>query len=127
MRFLDKDQAIYAVRKWSIQMSREFKVVKSKSNQWTAKCANSTDQQFCSWYIHIIKKATHGQWQITVYRPEHTCPVRILVNSHRKMPARHIASDIVHLIQSDPQTRVSRIVTEIQMKFQSLVCWKACN
>lgn len=33
MRFVDKIQAISAVKKWSIQIGREFRFVKSTSNQ----------------------------------------------------------------------------------------------
>lgn len=33
MRFRDKEYATYVVRKWSIRMAREFKVIKSKPDQ----------------------------------------------------------------------------------------------
>ncbi|KAI5669531.1 hypothetical protein M9H77_19384 [Catharanthus roseus] len=34
MRFVDKIQAISAVQKWSIQIGREFRVIKKESNPW---------------------------------------------------------------------------------------------
>ncbi|KAI5672752.1 hypothetical protein M9H77_13116 [Catharanthus roseus] len=60
MRFVDKIQAISAVQKLSIRIGREFRVVKSKSNQWTAKCYHHSDSNFCLCYIRIKKKETHG-------------------------------------------------------------------
>ncbi|KAI5658766.1 hypothetical protein M9H77_27559 [Catharanthus roseus] len=38
MRFVDKVQAISVVRKWSISVGREYRVVKSKNDAWTTKC-----------------------------------------------------------------------------------------
>ncbi|KAI5670786.1 hypothetical protein M9H77_11150 [Catharanthus roseus] len=37
MRFVDKVQAVSAVRKYSISMGREYRVLKSKIDTWTAK------------------------------------------------------------------------------------------
>ncbi|KAI5673994.1 hypothetical protein M9H77_14358 [Catharanthus roseus] len=49
MKFVDKVQAISAVRKWSISVGREYRVVKSKNNTWTAKC-----------YHHMMIITVHG-------------------------------------------------------------------
>ncbi|KAI5663943.1 hypothetical protein M9H77_23266 [Catharanthus roseus] len=68
MRFIDKVQAISAVRKWSISVGREYRAVKSKNNTWNAKCYHHSDNNYCSWYIRInaqsmgnnqIRKRTH--------------------------------------------------------------------
>ncbi|KAI5661817.1 hypothetical protein M9H77_21140 [Catharanthus roseus] len=48
MRFVDKVQAISAVQKWSISVGREYRVVKSKSDQWTAKRYHHSDSNYCS-------------------------------------------------------------------------------
>ncbi|KAI5675982.1 hypothetical protein M9H77_06932 [Catharanthus roseus] len=43
MRFIDKIQAISIVKKLPIRIGREFIVVKSNSDQWTAKCYHHSD------------------------------------------------------------------------------------
>lgn len=48
IRFLDKEQTVYAIKKCSIQMAQEFKMVKCKLDQWITKCAHSSDEQICS-------------------------------------------------------------------------------
>ncbi|KAI5672073.1 hypothetical protein M9H77_12437 [Catharanthus roseus] len=48
MRFIDKVQAISAVRKYSISMGREYQVLKSKIDTWTARCYHHSDDNYCS-------------------------------------------------------------------------------
>ncbi|KAI5673606.1 hypothetical protein M9H77_13970 [Catharanthus roseus] len=48
MRFVDKVQTISAVRKWSISVGRECRVVKSKNDTWTARCYYHSDAN----YVH---------------------------------------------------------------------------
>lgn len=60
MRFTNKAQATYAVRKWHVKQRCEFTVVKSNSKLWTAECKNKTKEHPCHWYIRIIWKKSHG-------------------------------------------------------------------
>ncbi|KAI5663652.1 hypothetical protein M9H77_22975 [Catharanthus roseus] len=48
MRFVDKVQAISAVRKWSISVGCEYKVMKSKNDTWTARCYHHSDDNYYS-------------------------------------------------------------------------------
>ncbi|KAI5653580.1 hypothetical protein M9H77_30767 [Catharanthus roseus] len=43
MRFIDKVQAISAVRKWSISVGHEYKVVKSKNDTCPTRCYHHSD------------------------------------------------------------------------------------
>ncbi|KAI5649729.1 hypothetical protein M9H77_35734 [Catharanthus roseus] len=60
MRFVDKVQAISAIRKWSISVGREYRVLKSKIDTWTVRCYHHSGDNYCSWYIRIKKKAMHN-------------------------------------------------------------------
>ncbi|KAI5680686.1 hypothetical protein M9H77_01913 [Catharanthus roseus] len=51
MRFVDKVQAISAVRKWLIWMGCEYRVMKSKSDQLTTKCYHHSDSYYCSCHL----------------------------------------------------------------------------
>ncbi|KAI5676193.1 hypothetical protein M9H77_07143 [Catharanthus roseus] len=48
MRFLDKIQAISANQKWLVSVGREYRVVKSKSDQWTTKYYHHSNSNYCS-------------------------------------------------------------------------------
>ncbi|KAI5681446.1 hypothetical protein M9H77_02674 [Catharanthus roseus] len=43
MRFVDRVQAVTAVRKYSISVGREYRVLKSKIDTWTARCYHHSD------------------------------------------------------------------------------------
>ncbi|KAI5661597.1 hypothetical protein M9H77_20920 [Catharanthus roseus] len=46
MKFVDKVLAISAVRKWSISVGREYWVLKSKIDTWTARCYHHSDDNY---------------------------------------------------------------------------------
>lgn len=118
MRFKNKAQAIYAVRKWHVEKRREFTVVKSKSKLWTAECKNKTMEHPCNWYIRIIWKKSHGDWEISVLNLEHHCFVQFVNNNHRNLSYKYIARHIAHLVRNDPETHVSAVRQEVRKLFQ---------
>ncbi|KAI5647792.1 hypothetical protein M9H77_33797 [Catharanthus roseus] len=72
MSFVDKTQTISAVQKWSIWIEQEFRVVKSKSDQWTAKYYHTSDTNLSVVYPNQ-EEATHGRWEITKFtKKQHT-------------------------------------------------------
>ncbi|KAI5681097.1 hypothetical protein M9H77_02324 [Catharanthus roseus] len=117
MRFVDKVQAISAVRKWSISVGREYWVLKSKIDTWTARCYHHSDDNYCSWYIGTKKKAMHSRWEITRFVKEHTCLVQIEQNKHRNLSSKFISMSISHLVANDPEIPVSNIIEEVQRKW----------
>ncbi|KAI5678786.1 hypothetical protein M9H77_09736 [Catharanthus roseus] len=94
MRFIDKVQAISAVRKWSISVEREYRVLKSKINTWTTR-----------YYIAVTI--------ITVHK--HTCLVQIEQNKHRNLPSKFISMSISHIIANDLEIPMSNIIQEVQV------------
>ncbi|KAI5674112.1 hypothetical protein M9H77_14476 [Catharanthus roseus] len=55
MRFVDEMQAISAVQKWSISVGSEYRVVKSKGDQWIEKFYYQSDSNYYSWSIsHLV-------------------------------------------------------------------------
>ncbi|KAI5654710.1 hypothetical protein M9H77_31897 [Catharanthus roseus] len=77
MRFVDKVQAVSTVRKYSVSVGSEYRVLKSKIDTWTTRCYHHSDDNYCALYIRIRKKATHNRWKITRFVKEHTCLVQI--------------------------------------------------
>ncbi|KAI5667660.1 hypothetical protein M9H77_17513 [Catharanthus roseus] len=48
MRFVDKVQVVSAVHKYSINMGRDYRVLKSKIDTWTARCYHHSEDNYCS-------------------------------------------------------------------------------
>ncbi|KAI5657736.1 hypothetical protein M9H77_26529 [Catharanthus roseus] len=118
IRFVEKVQAISTVQKWSIQMDREYRVIKSKSNQWTAKCYYHSDSNYFSRYIRIKKKAMHSHWEITKFVKEHTCLVQVQQNKHRNMSSKFISMSMSHNFANDPEISISNVIQEVQVLSQ---------
>ncbi|KAI5681811.1 hypothetical protein M9H77_03039 [Catharanthus roseus] len=106
--------AISAFRKWSISVGREYRVLKSKIDTWTGRCYYHSDDNYCSGYIRIKKKATYSQWEITRFVKEHTCLVQIEQNKHRNLSSKFISMSISYLVANDPEIPVSNIIQEVQ-------------
>ncbi|KAI5678106.1 hypothetical protein M9H77_09056 [Catharanthus roseus] len=97
MRFVDKVQAISAV----------------------PRCYHHSDDNYCSWYIRIKKKAAHGRWEITRFVKEHTCLVQIEQNKHKNLSSKFISMSISYLVANDPMIPVSNIIQEVQVLFKT--------
>ncbi|KAI5656276.1 hypothetical protein M9H77_25069 [Catharanthus roseus] len=90
-------------------------------------CYHHSDDNYCSWYIRIKKKATHGRWEITRFVKEHTCLVQIEQNKHINLSSKFISMSISHLVADDPEIPVSNINQEVQVLFQTGCTYKrAC-
>ncbi|KAI5672167.1 hypothetical protein M9H77_12531 [Catharanthus roseus] len=107
--------AVSAVRKYSISVGREYRVLKSKIDTWTAKCYHHSDENYYSWYIRIKKKATPNRWEITIFVKEHTCLVQIEQNKHKNLSSKFISMSISHLVANDPEIPVSNIIQKVQL------------
>ncbi|KAI5676457.1 hypothetical protein M9H77_07407 [Catharanthus roseus] len=113
------NSAISVVRKWSISVGREYQVLKSKIDTWTARCYHHSEDNYCSWYICIKKKATRSRWEITRFVKEHTCLVQIEQNNHINLSSKFISTSISHLVANDPEIPVSNIIQEVQIEMKS--------
>ncbi|KAI5671529.1 hypothetical protein M9H77_11893 [Catharanthus roseus] len=123
------NHAISVVRKWSISVGREYRVVKVKMTHGPARSYHHSDANYCSWYIHIKKKATHGRWKITRFVKEHTCLIQIEQNKHINLSSKFISMSISHLVATDPEIPMSNIIQEVQCvekigQEQILMCWR---
>lgn len=124
MRFESKQQLSRAVRIWSINHNREFKVIESKSNTWVAKCksaferstttANAPSDPACNWCIRAVKKKTHGLWQITKWVNDHNCLDGLVSNNNTSLTSSVIARHILRNIEDDPGFKVKSIMSYIK-------------
>ncbi|KAI5656649.1 hypothetical protein M9H77_25442 [Catharanthus roseus] len=68
MRFLDKVQAISAVRKWSISVGGKYRVMKSKNDTWTTRFTENGKHIYCLVFMFLQCVEKMGQEQILMCR-----------------------------------------------------------
>ncbi|KAI5662403.1 hypothetical protein M9H77_21726 [Catharanthus roseus] len=95
MRFVDKVQAVSAVRKYSVSVGREYRVLKSKIDTWTARC-----------YHHNSSRNTHALYRLNKTNTE-------------TWSSKFISMSISHLVANDPEIPVSNIIQEVCRKWQT--------
>ncbi|KAI5653586.1 hypothetical protein M9H77_30773 [Catharanthus roseus] len=81
---------------------------------WNDSMTDIYDDNYCSWYIRIKKKATHNRWEITRFLKEHTCLVQIEQNKHGNLSSKFISISISHLVANNPEIPVSNFIQEVQ-------------
>ena len=134
MRFESKQQLSRAVRMWSINHNREFRVIESKSNTWFAKCKSSIERTPststapsyppCDWCVRAVKKKTHGMWQITKWVNDHNCLGDMIRNNNTSLTASVISRHILRSIEDDPGLKVKNILSFVKENLKVDVSYK---
>ncbi|XP_027151958.1 uncharacterized protein LOC113752015 [Coffea eugenioides] len=131
MRFESKQQLSGAVRMWSINHNREFRVIESKSNTWFAKCKSSIERTPstssyppCDWCVRAVKKKTHGMWQITKWVNDHNCLGDMIRNNNTSLTASVISRHILRSIEDDPGLKVKNILSFVKENLKVDVSYK---
>ncbi|KAI5682551.1 hypothetical protein M9H77_03779 [Catharanthus roseus] len=124
MRFVGKVQAISAVRKWSISVGREYRVLKVRLIHGPQDVTITVIIITVHGKFILKKKTTHSRWEITGFVKEHTCLVQIEQNKHRNLSSKFISMSTSHLVANDPEIPVSNIIQEMQVLFQTGCTYK---
>ncbi|XP_071912364.1 uncharacterized protein [Coffea arabica] len=134
MRFESKQQLSRAVRMWSINHNREFRVIESKSNTWFAKCKSSIERipststapsyPPCDWCVRAVKKKTHRIWQITKWVNDHNYLGDMIRNNNTSLTASVISRNILRSIEDDPGLKVKNILSFVKKNLKVDVSYK---
>lgn len=88
--FADKESVIDAIKASHISDSRNYRVLKSTTTLFEAKCVVAE----CPWRIRVIKKKRCGYFEITKLPVVHNCLLRTIQRDHKKLSSRLIANTI---------------------------------
>lgn len=127
MRFESKQQLVRAIRMWSINQNREFKVVESKRDTWVAKCKSSfdgTSTTECDWSVRALRKKTHKLWQISRWVSDHACLGTLSGNNSTSLTSSVIARHIVRSVKDDPEFKVKNIISAIKKDWKIDITYK---
>ncbi|KAH1114623.1 hypothetical protein J1N35_008001 [Gossypium stocksii] len=124
--FSNKDSFLGALKQHSITNKVNYKVIKSKSDKFEAKCV--VQDGICSWKIMASLRKMTGLWEIKKHKGLHTC-VAGVSEDHPKMDSEMLATLILLTVKVDPRTSVSVLITNIcsQLRYTTSYrkVWKA--
>ena len=80
LRFENKADLQYVVKRYSIHRNQHFVICESDPNLWTVKCKKSIDG--CKWRLRACRRKTHCMFEITKYISPHTCVYPKLSQDH---------------------------------------------
>jgi hypothetical protein len=113
-----------AVKQWSISLRKEFRVVKSGSNDYEVKCVN--DQ--CPWRLHAHKGKWKTHWVCSIVT-EHTCLLEGVEKSHHNLTSDLVAKEMYGLIVDNPDYEPKMIIRQIERKYNYTIsytkAWRA--
>nr|AAS98456.1 hypothetical protein [Oryza sativa Japonica Group] len=85
--FRDKTGLQDAVKSWSFQMQRQFRVVKSNRTEYTIVC----ETEGCTFRLHSHVPKYECYWIVSKLQ-EHSCLIRNTRESHRNLTAAYVAN-----------------------------------
>lgn len=85
--FRDKMGLQDAVKSWSFQMQRQFRVVKSNKTEYTVVC----ETEGCTFRLHGHVPKYESYWIVSKLQ-EHSCLIRNTRESHRNLTAAYVAN-----------------------------------
>ena len=115
LRFENKADFQYVVKRYSIHRNQHFFVCESNPNLWTVKCKKSTDG--CKWRLRACRRKTHCMFEITKYISPHTCVYPKLSQDHSQLDLTLIARQIQSIVKRDPTTSIATLHQIVKDKF----------
>ena len=120
--FESKEKLIEQLSEWAIKCSVSFKVIKSRSNDYTVRC--DIDEN-CPWRVHahLSKKKSHNWWKIKSYGGDHTCLNSTVNTNHRQATAKFICSKILPLVKSETDMTAKNVQETMSNMFHVKVTY----
>ena len=123
-RYKSIDEVKEAVKRWSISLRKEFKVVKSGSKEYDVKCVKDD----CPWRVHAYKGRWKTHWECSIVT-EHTCYAGGVEQTHRNITsafiARHMYGLIIDRMDYEPKLMISHIEQTFHYTISYVKAWRA--
>ena len=115
LRFENKTDLQYVVKRYSIHRNQHFVVCGYDPNLWTVKCKKSTDG--CKWRLRACHRKTHCMFEITKHIGPHTCVHPKLSKDHSQLDSTLIAMEIQSIVKRYPTTSIATLHQIVKDKF----------
>ncbi|XP_052878540.1 uncharacterized protein LOC128285193 [Gossypium arboreum] len=120
-RFESKEECVFAIKRYSMNISVDYKVVESKPTLYIGECWKSA--KVASGGSKCIYPKSR-MWEIRKFVQPHTCTSTRMTEDHRKLDSKTICTCIMPMVEDMPTIKVSVLITEMQARFQYQVLYR---
>ncbi|XP_017647920.1 uncharacterized protein LOC108488126 [Gossypium arboreum] len=121
-RFKSKEECLFAIKRYSINISVDYKVVESKLTLYIGECWKSAEG--CNWRIRAAFIQKSQMWEIQKFVGPHTCTSTRMTEDHQKLDSKTICTCIMPMVEDMPTIKVSILIAEMQARFQYRVSYR---
>ncbi|CAM8882725.1 unnamed protein product [Rhodiola kirilowii] len=122
-----KDQAIYAVRKYSILNHVEYFMKESDKTLMVFECLKTTDG--CPWRVRIAVTGNRNYWVVRKNKHNHICQHGSIMLSNRHLNKKYIADEIAEAMSASLRFDARQIRANIRREYgyeiSYLKAWQA--
>ncbi|KAK5783008.1 hypothetical protein PVK06_037515 [Gossypium arboreum] len=121
-RFESKEECVFAIKRYSMNISVDYKVTVSKPTLYIRECWKSAEG--CNWRVRAAFIQNSQMWEIRKFVGPHTCTSTRMTEDHRKLDSKTICTCIMPMVKDMPTIKVSVLIVEIQARFQYRVSYQ---
>ncbi|KAH1106750.1 hypothetical protein J1N35_010518 [Gossypium stocksii] len=110
-RFESKEEFVFAIKRYSMNISVDYKVVVSKSTLYIGECWKSAEG--CNWRVRAAFIQNSQMWEIRKFVGPHTCTSTRMIEDHQKLDSKTICTCIMPIVKDIPTIKVSVLIAEI--------------
>ncbi len=114
-RFESKEECMFAIKRYSMNISVDYKVIESKPTLYIGECWRSAEG--CNWRIRAAFIQKSQMWEIRKFVGPHTCTSTRMTEDHQKLDSKTICTCIMPMVKDMPTIKVSVLIVEMQARF----------
>ncbi|KAK5813493.1 hypothetical protein PVK06_028944 [Gossypium arboreum] len=114
-RFENKKEYVFAIKRYNMNISVNYKVIVSKPTLYIGECWKSAEG--CNLRIRAAFIQKSQTWEIRKFVSLHTCISSRMTEDHRKLDSKTICTCIMPMVEDMPTIKVSVLISEIQARF----------
>ncbi|PPS05152.1 hypothetical protein GOBAR_AA15508 [Gossypium barbadense] len=120
-RFENKEECVFSIKRYSMNISVDYKVTVSKPTLYIGECWKSAEG--CNRRIRAAFIQKSQMWEIRKFVGSHTCTSSRMIEDHRKLDSKTICTCIMPMVEDMPTIKVLVLIAEIQARFQYQVSY----
>ncbi|PPD95748.1 hypothetical protein GOBAR_DD07227 [Gossypium barbadense] len=104
-RFSCKEDCVYAIKRYSMKISVDYKVSVSTPTIYVGECWKAAEG--CNWRARAAFIRSSQMWEIRKFVGPHTCTSTRMTEDHGKLDSKTICACIMPMVKDIPTIRVS--------------------
>ncbi|PPD90445.1 hypothetical protein GOBAR_DD12631 [Gossypium barbadense] len=104
-RFSCKEECVYAIKRYSMKISVDYKVSVSTPTIYVGECWKAAEG--CNWWVRAAFIRSSQMWEIRKFVGPHICTSTRMSEDHGKLDSKTICTCIMLMVKDMPTIRVS--------------------